>query len=344
MNRFISSRAFVALLLASALVLGSVPAYGVSFPAVVHVEAVPSHALVAGRDLVGMTDADARAAITTGVVLPAFAPITLKGDGHSMTRDGAWIASVVAVDVDTMLQQAYDATDTVTPFELTPVYTVDATAVSAVSATLAKKVNHKAVNAKRRVKHGTALVVSKEKVGHSVNKVATANRLTAAIRSELTSSAPVTATVAASIKTLKPKITRKNIGKAIIVVLHHFRIKLYKGTKVEKTYRCATGTPAHPTPRGKFKITGKVKWPSWHNPGSAWARNMPSVIGPSVNNPLGTRAIYTSASGIRMHGVPSSEDWSIGHRASHGCLRMHRHDVEDLYPRVPVGIPVWIVK
>ena len=38
------------------------------------------------------------------------------------------------------------------------------------------------------------------------------------------------------------------------------------------------------------------------------------------------------------------ENWSIGHRASHGCLRMHRHDVEDFYPRVPVGIPVWIVK
>jgi lipoprotein-anchoring transpeptidase ErfK/SrfK len=69
---------------------------------------------------------------------------------------------------------------------------------------------------------------------------------------------------------------------------------------------------------------------------------MPSVIGPGPNNPLGTRALYLNASGIRIHGTPN---WrSIGHRASHGCLRMRRRDVENLYPRVPVGTAVWITK
>ena len=91
-------------------------------------------------------------------------------------------------------------------------------------------------------------------------------------------------------------------------------------------------------------MTGKVKNPTWRNPYSDWSKNMPAAIHGGVNNPLGTRAIYISASGIRMHGVPASENSSIGHRASHGCMRMKRHDAEDFYPRVPVGITVWIIK
>jgi lipoprotein-anchoring transpeptidase ErfK/SrfK len=30
-------------------------------------------------------------------------------------------------------------------------------------------------------------------------------------------------------------------------------------------------------------------------------------------------------------------DWSVGHAASHGCMRMHRADVEKMYELVDVG-------
>ena len=69
---------------------------------------------------------------------------------------------------------------------------------------------------------------------------------------------------------------------------------------------------------------------------------MPSYIGPGPSNPLGTRALYLDAPGIRIHGTNNIA--SVGTPASHGCMRMVRHDVEDLYPRVPVGTPIWIVK
>jgi lipoprotein-anchoring transpeptidase ErfK/SrfK len=42
-----------------------------------------------------------------------------------------------------------------------------------------------------------------------------------------------------------------------------------------------------------------------------------------------------------IHGTP--QPWSIGHRSSHGCIRMRRVDVEHLYDIVPVGTPVFIV-
>ena len=46
------------------------------------------------------------------------------------------------------------------------------------------------------------------------------------------------------------------------------------------------------------------------------------------------RARPTSAS------TPRRADYSVGHAASHGCMRMHRADVERLYDLVRVGTPV----
>jgi lipoprotein-anchoring transpeptidase ErfK/SrfK len=42
--------------------------------------------------------------------------------------------------------------------------------------------------------------------------------------------------------------------------------------------------------------------------------------------------------GVGIHGT--GEDYSIGSRASHGCIRMHVPDVIALFSRVPVGTPV----
>jgi len=338
MNRTAPSYSVAALALALTLALCAVPAYGLSMPVAVHVDPVPSHALMGGVDLYGLSATDAAAFIASGSAVPTLAPITAKGDGHRMRLSAM---SAVYVDVSAILDQAYAATDTVTPFELTPAYAVKSSVVSGWTAKLAKKINHKAVNAKRRLSR-KRLVVSKEKAGHKVIKSKTNGRIRTALASQIASPGITGAVVKVSLTTLRPRVTRKNIGKAILVRLSKFTITLYRGTKIEKRFRCATGMPGYATPTGKWKVLRKVKNPSWHNPGSAWGRGMPSVIGPGPNNPLGTRALYLNASGIRIHGTPN---WrSIGHRASHGCLRMRRRDVENLYPRVPVGTAVWITK
>jgi len=101
--------------------------------------------------------------------------------------------------------------------------------------------------------------------------------------------------------------------------------------------------PRYPTPLGWWKIVAKQVDPTWRNNGAEWATTMPDSIPGGPFGPLGTRALYLNASGIRIHGIPPSEDWSIGNAASHGCMRTHRWDVEDLYPRVPVGTRVIIV-
>jgi lipoprotein-anchoring transpeptidase ErfK/SrfK len=65
-----------------------------------------------------------------------------------------------------------------------------------------------------------------------------------------------------------------------------------------------------------------VKWrnPWWYPPNSPWAKGeKPDSAG--AGNPLGTRWMGLSASGVGIHGTP--DDASIGYSASHGCIRMH---------------------
>jgi lipoprotein-anchoring transpeptidase ErfK/SrfK len=99
--------------------------------------------------------------------------------------------------------------------------------------------------------------------------------------------------------------------------------------------------PGHATPRGRFSITNKAVNPDWTAPDELWAgayRNE-VVEGGAPENPLKARWLGI-VDGVGIHGTDA--DWSIGTRASHGCIRMRIPDVIDLYPRVPVGSTVLI--
>jgi len=119
------------------------------------------------------------------------------------------------------------------------------------------------------------------------------------------------------------------------------KLRLFKGLKLSKTYPIAVGMAGHETPAGLYKIQDKAVDPVWHVPNSAWAGSLAgqTIPGGAPNNPLKARWLGI-ANGVGIHGT--SEDWSVGTSASHGCLRMHVNDVIDLYPRVPVGTTVLI--
>ena len=74
---------------------------------------------------------------------------------------------------------------------------------------------------------------------------------------------------------------------------------------------------------------------------SAWAVSLAgqTIAGDEPNNPLKARWLGVNGS-VGIHGT--AEEWSIGSRASHGCIRMRVRDVVDLYPRVPLGAQVLI--
>lgn len=97
---------------------------------------------------------------------------------------------------------------------------------------------------------------------------------------------------------------------------------------------------------GRARVGRKATWPAWHPTASMRALSpLPQRVAPGAHNPLGARALYLFEGGrdtlYRIHGT--SEPWTIGTRASSGCIRMFNEDVIDLYDRVNVGATV-IVK
>ena len=115
----------------------------------------------------------------------------------------------------------------------------------------------------------------------------------------------------------------------------------YSDGELRKTYSVAVGMPAYPTPTGSFRIISKVVDPTWTPPDSDWAEGM-EPVGPGPGNPLGTRWMGIDSPSVGIHGTYNSS--SIGTAASHGCIRMHLGEAEELYRLVYVGTPVEIVR
>lgn len=140
---------------------------------------------------------------------------------------------------------------------------------------------------------------------------------------------------------IQPEVGKDDLGHTIVVDLSELQLSLYDGVRLAKTYPVAAGSPSYPTPPGEWTIWDKRENPTWINPApDGWGKGLPAQISGAAS-PLGTRALYLDAPGIRIHGTSAS--YSIGSYASHGCVRMFMEDVEELYDMVPIGTTVHIV-
>ncbi len=305
---------------------------------------------VAGRDLTGMDEAQARTAIDEAVA-PMMRPMTVTGEDRSLVLDPK---GILAVDVDSMVDQAYEPRRKATlvvrvtsrlaglplPADVKPVSSVDASAVAQWVKETASLVNHKPVDAARTARK-YAIRIKPAVYGAKVREASATVRLSQALTSDEALTSP-SRVVTLPITRTRPKVLQSSFKSAIVVSLSRCRIRLYRGSKLVKTYRCAPGQPAWPTPRGDFVVVSKLANSPWYNPHSAWSASMPDVIPGGPYNPMGDRKIGISYPGVFMHGVPPSEYSSIGTHASHGCMRMMPSDVHDLFGRVRIGDPVFI--
>jgi lipoprotein-anchoring transpeptidase ErfK/SrfK len=151
--------------------------------------------------------------------------------------------------------------------------------------------------------------------------------------------------IAIQTSVVQPKVSTAQLAKkypaVIIVNRSSFKLTFYKNLKVHKTYGIAVGQVGLETPAGLYQVQNKAENPAWHVPNSAWAGKLAGKVIPAGDpgNPIKARwmGIFDGAG---IHGT--SDDGSIGSAASHGCIRMHIPDVEELYDQVPVGAPVYI--
>src|SRR5262249_48757104 len=138
------------------------------------------------------------------------------------------------------------------------------------------------------------------------------------------------------------EVSSDSSTREIVVSIPDRKLALIEDGEVIKVYPVAVGAIDSPTPEGEFQIINRLTSPTYYHPGK--------VIGPGAENPLGTRWMglrptnrntgaswgpQPSIKGLGIHGtnLPSS----IGKAASHGCVRMAKKDLEELFELVQVG-------
>ena len=153
---------------------------------------------------------------------------------------------------------------------------------------------------------------------------------------------------AAPVRRVAPAVGNDDVARKyktlLVVDRARFELRLYKGLEHDKTYSVAVGAEGLETPAGMYSIQNKAIDPAWTKPYSSWIKKSEQgqvVPGGTPQNPLKARWLGIF-DGAGIHGIDPSEYGSIGHAASHGCVRMRIPDVIELYSRVPVGTPIYI--
>jgi lipoprotein-anchoring transpeptidase ErfK/SrfK len=136
---------------------------------------------------------------------------------------------------------------------------------------------------------------------------------------------------------------RERYALAIGISRPRKELRLYRHLRLVKTYPIAIGQAGHRTRAGRYKILSKLKNPAWKAPREKWVppRLRGKLVPPtSRDNPIEARWLGFSK-GLGIHGTDDIA--SLGEAASHGCIRMSIPSVKDLFRRVRLGTPVFIV-
>ncbi|MFN2544831.1 MAG: L,D-transpeptidase family protein [Actinomycetota bacterium] len=333
--------------LALSLVLGGTAAVAYGYD-----QATTDHILpgvrIAGIDVSGMTRQQALRALDARAAFAMHRKLTIRAGGEQWTRTLGQLG--MRVNPARAVDEAFDASGSLSWVsrvyhrlthhsldKLIPLpFTYNTGVVKAfIDGQVASAVAVEPQNAAIKLVEDR-LVMQHSRTGETLKPLVAERLIISAMRSRKP-------TVYLPLLHVEPKVSDDSMGETLTVDLSSNTLRLFDGFDLERTYPVATARYGFTTPIGEWNVINKVEDPTWVNPcpgGGCWAAGEPATIGPGPGNPLGTRALYLDAPGIRIHGTPS--DSSIGTYASHGCIRMHIYDSEALYPLVPIGAKVII--
>lgn len=125
-------------------------------------------------------------------------------------------------------------------------------------------------------------------------------------------------------------VRRLKYPAATCIVIDKSDFKLYwvKNNRLVKAYPIAIGRSGMETPApATWKILAKYHT----SPGSVYGPRKMRMF-----RQRGSRFVFTA---YAIHGT--NQEWVIGTKASHGCIRMYNRDVRQLFPQVPMGTLVY---
>jgi lipoprotein-anchoring transpeptidase ErfK/SrfK len=307
---------------------------------------------IGGVDVGGLGTQAARDRLVQRAVLPRRRTLTVHAGGHTFTLPAR--TSRITADLDVALDRALAdsrkgwlgqrVVDGLTNKHVDESLSLRIHYAPGVVAGLTKRVAStvRRTPVDASVDPGASgLTVKRSERGRALDENALKRRLAAAL-----TSARRPPTIRATTHPVAPKVSTTQLAAKypayIVVDRRDHVLRFFDHLKPSLSYPIAVGKQGLETPAGLYDVQWKETNPSWHVPNSAWAGSLAGqTIPPGPDDPIKARWMAFNG-GAGIHGIDPSEYGSIGHDASHGCVRMRIPDVISLYSRTPVHTPVFV--
>lgn len=135
-------------------------------------------------------------------------------------------------------------------------------------------------------------------------------------------------------------------NRGVVINLSEMRLYYFSSGEGKSvfTFPIGIGDEGSETPLGLFSVSEKRIAPAWKVPDSIRREEpqLPRVVPPGPDNPLGSHALRLSGGSVLIHGT--NKPWGVGRKASHGCIRLYPEDIPVLFQLVQTGDRVLIVR
>jgi len=140
----------------------------------------------------------------------------------------------------------------------------------------------------------------------------------------------------------QPAYKPKDPSKVVVKVsLANQMVYVMEGNRPLLVTACCVGLPAHPTPKGNFCVTNKIRNKRSGEYGFAVLRDaivpceVSNAHGHYVGYPMPYWVEFTPGYGFHLGWV-----WPVP--KSHGCIRLHANDAGEFFELVKTGTPIRI--
>lgn len=129
----------------------------------------------------------------------------------------------------------------------------------------------------------------------------------------------------------------------IVINVAELRLYLFAADGAVWSFPIGVGRDGFTTPLGKTKVVRKKENPTWYPTAAKRAEDpeVPAVVPPGPDNPMGEFAIYLGWPTYAVHGT--NQPWAVGRRVTRGCIRLYPEDIAWVFGQTPVGTPVTVV-
>jgi L,D-transpeptidase ErfK/SrfK len=130
----------------------------------------------------------------------------------------------------------------------------------------------------------------------------------------------------------------------LVVNLSEMRLYFFPAQGGPVTFPVGVAVEPRATPLGELEVVEKTVLPTWYPTPAIRSEDpeLPAVVPPGPENPLGSHALRLSKRTILIHGT--NKPFGIGRKVTHGCVRLYPEDIPHLFRLVGIGTKVAMVR